>query len=54
MENPQILKFQLVPVSSHSTKTLRQLSMFFKQVAQNATTWSRILQELSNFRVDFE
>jgi hypothetical protein len=28
--------------------------MFFEQVAQNATTWLRTLQELSNLRVEFE
>jgi chromosome segregation ATPase len=28
--------------------------MFFEQVAQNATTWSRTLQELANLRVEFE
>jgi hypothetical protein len=28
--------------------------MFLEQVAQNATTWSRTLQELSNLRVEFE
>jgi hypothetical protein len=28
--------------------------MFLKQVAQNATTWSGTLQELSNLKVEFE
>ncbi len=28
--------------------------MFLEQVAQNATTWSRTLQELSNLKVEFE
>jgi len=28
--------------------------MFLKQVAQNATTWSRTLQEFSNFIIEFE
>jgi hypothetical protein len=28
--------------------------MFLEQVAQNATTWLRTLQELSNIRVEFE
>jgi septation ring formation regulator EzrA len=28
--------------------------MFLEQVAQNATTWSKTLQELSNLRVEFE
>jgi len=28
--------------------------MFLKKVAQNATTWSKKLQELSNLRVEFE
>jgi hypothetical protein len=28
--------------------------MFLKQVAQNATTWSKTLQELLNLIVEFE
>jgi hypothetical protein len=28
--------------------------MLLKKVVQNATTWSRTLQELSNLRVEFE
>jgi hypothetical protein len=28
--------------------------MFLKQVVQNATTWLKTLQELSNLRVEFE
>jgi hypothetical protein len=28
--------------------------MFLKQVVQNATTWLKPLQELSNLRVEFE
>jgi len=28
--------------------------MFLEQVVQNATTWSRMLQELSNLKVEFE
>jgi hypothetical protein len=28
--------------------------MILKQVVQNATTWSKTLQELSNLRVEFE
>jgi len=28
--------------------------MFLNQVAQNATTWLGTLQELSNFKVEFE
>jgi hypothetical protein len=33
---------------------MRYINMFLKQVAQNATTWSRTLQELSNLKVEFE
>jgi len=54
MKNPQFYSFQLVPVSSHSTKILKHINMFLEQVAQDATTWSRTLQELSNLRVEFE
>jgi hypothetical protein len=43
IENPVFSRFQLVPVSNHSTKTMRQINMFLKQVAQNATTWSGTL-----------
>jgi hypothetical protein len=28
--------------------------MFLEQVVQNATTWLKTLQELSNLRVEFE
>jgi len=28
--------------------------MFLEQVAQNATTWSRTLQELSNLNIELE
>jgi septal ring factor EnvC (AmiA/AmiB activator) len=28
--------------------------MFLEQLAQNATTWSKTLQELSNVRVEFK
>jgi 23S rRNA G2445 N2-methylase RlmL len=28
--------------------------MFLEQAAQNATTWSRIMQELANFGVEYE
>ncbi len=28
--------------------------MFLKQAAQNATTWSRIMQELANLKVEYE
>jgi len=38
MENPQFSRFQHVQVPGHSTETLRQISMFLEQVAQNATT----------------
>jgi len=38
-----IFKFQHVLVTSHFTKTLRHINMFLKQVAQNATSWSRTL-----------
>jgi hypothetical protein len=38
IENPLFLKFQLGLVFCHSTKTLRHINMFLKQVAQNATT----------------
>jgi hypothetical protein len=38
IENPLFLIFQLVPVFGHSTKTLRQITMFLGQVVQNATT----------------
>jgi hypothetical protein len=38
MENPRFSRFQPNPISNHSTKTLRQISMFLEQVAQNATT----------------
>jgi hypothetical protein len=54
MENPQFLKFQHVLVLGHSIETLRQINMFLEQVAQNATSWSRTLQELSNLRIEFE
>jgi endo-1,4-beta-mannosidase len=54
MENPQFSRFQPILIFSHSTETLRQINMFLKQVVQNATTWSRTLQELSNLRVEFE
>jgi len=47
-------RFQPIRVFSHSTKTLRQINMFWKQVVQNATTWLGTLQELSNLRVEFE
>ncbi len=54
MENPQFFGFQLVLVCSHSIEILRQISTFLEQVVQNATTWSRTLQELSNLRIEFE
>jgi hypothetical protein len=28
--------------------------MFLEQIAQNATTWLRTLQELSNLRIEFK
>jgi hypothetical protein len=54
IEKPQFSRFQLVLVFGHSIETLRQINMFLTQVAQNATTWLGTLQELSNFRVEFE
>ncbi len=35
-------------------KTYGKINMFLEQVAQNATTWSGTLQELSNIRVEFK
>jgi hypothetical protein len=54
IENPQFFRFQLVLAFGHSIETLRHINMFLEQVAQNASTWSKTLQELSNLRVEFE
>ncbi len=54
VKNPQFYISQPILVFGHSTKKLRHISMFLEQAAQNATTWSRTLQELSNLRVEYE
>jgi hypothetical protein len=46
IENPQFSRFQHVLIFGHSIETLRHINMFLEQLAQNATTWSRTLQEL--------
>ncbi len=54
IENLKFSKFQPIPIFGHSTKTLQHISMFWEQIAQNATTWLRTLQKLSNLRVEFK
>jgi hypothetical protein len=45
---------QHVLVSNHPINNLRQINMFLKQVAHNATTWLGTLDELTNFRDEYE
>jgi hypothetical protein len=54
VKNPQFSITQLVLVSSHSIDNLRQICMFLEQAVQNATTWSRTLDEFANLVVEFE
>jgi hypothetical protein len=43
IENSLFFVTQPIPIFGHAIDNLKQISMFFEQVVQNATTWSKTL-----------
>ncbi len=54
VKNPQFSISQPILVFGHFINNHRQFNMFLEEVAQNATTQLKTLQEFANVKVEFE